>query len=105
MMTTTAMRKKLINYTADADEKKVKGLYMLVEDDMAKNEDVKCSDVQLEIVEEEREKYLKGQGESYSWESSKKSSELNTKKHKCTLFSFRSIPYQKKSQREIQITL
>lgn len=71
-MTTTAMRKKLINYIADADEKKVKGLYMLVEDDMAKNEDFKLSDVQLEIVEEEREKYLKGQGESYSWEAAKK---------------------------------
>jgi hypothetical protein len=45
---------------------------MLVEDDMAKNEDFKLSDVQLEIVEEEREKYLKGQGESYSWEAAKK---------------------------------
>ena len=35
-MTTTAIRKKLISYIADADDKKVKGLYMLVEDEISK---------------------------------------------------------------------
>ena len=34
-MTTTAIRKKLITYIADADDKKVKGLYMLVEDEIS----------------------------------------------------------------------
>jgi hypothetical protein len=35
-MTTTAIRKKLITYIADADDKG-EGLYMLVEDDISKN--------------------------------------------------------------------
>jgi putative addiction module component (TIGR02574 family) len=33
-MTTAAIRQKLMNFIADADDKKIKGLYMLMEDDI-----------------------------------------------------------------------
>ncbi len=67
-MTTAAIRKKLMTYIADADEKKVKGLYMLVEDEITGWEKFKLSIEHLKIVEQEREKHLKGRSKSYSWE-------------------------------------
>lgn len=70
-MTTAAIRKKLISYIADADDKKVKGLYMLVEDDMPGAAHFKLSSDQMNIVEEERAQYMKGEGQSLSWEESK----------------------------------
>ena len=70
-MTTAAIRKKLISYIADADDKKVKGLYMLVEDDMPGAAHFKLSSDQMNILEEERAQYMKGEGLSHSWEESK----------------------------------
>ena len=70
-MTTTAIREKLITYIADADDKKVKGLYMLVEDDINSAGEFKLTDEHLEILEEEREKHVNGKSKSYSWEEAK----------------------------------
>ncbi len=70
-MTTTAIRKKLMTYIADADDKKVKGLYMLVEDDMGNTKKFKLSADQLKMVEQEKEKHIKGKSKSYSWPEAK----------------------------------
>ena len=70
-MTTTAIRKKLMTYIADADDKKVKSLYMLVEDDMGDTKKFKLSANQLKMVEQEKEKHLKGKSKSYSWPEAK----------------------------------
>jgi hypothetical protein len=70
-MTTTAIRKKLMTYIADADDKKVKGLYMLVEDDMSSKGKFKLSGEQVKMLEQEREKHIKGKSKSYSWEEAK----------------------------------
>jgi hypothetical protein len=70
-MTTTAIRKKLITYIADADDKKVKGLYMLVEGDMVDTKKFKLSADQLKMLEQEKEKHLKGKSKSYSWPEAK----------------------------------
>jgi hypothetical protein len=70
-MTVTAIRKKLITYIADANEKKVKGLYMLVEDEISKNEKFKLSAAQLKSLEQDREKHVKGKSKSYSWPEAK----------------------------------
>jgi hypothetical protein len=70
-MTTTAIRKKLMTYIADADDKKVKGLYMLVEDDITKHEDFKLTDAHFKILEEERRKHVKGKSKSYTWPEAK----------------------------------
>ena len=70
-MTTTAIRKKLMTYIADADDKKVKGLYLLVEDEISNNEKFNLSAAHIKIVEEEKEKHIKGKNKSYSWPEAK----------------------------------
>lgn len=70
-MTTTAIREKLITYISDANEKKVKGLYMLVEDEINSGGEFKLTDDHLEILEEERKKHVNGKSKSYSWEEAK----------------------------------
>ncbi len=70
-MTTTAIRKKLMTYIADADDKKVKGLYMLVEDDISKKTKFSLSAAQLKILDAEKEKHIKGKSKSYSWPEAK----------------------------------
>ncbi|MBN8858138.1 MAG: hypothetical protein J0H29_07100 [Sphingobacteriales bacterium] len=70
-MTSTAIRKKLMTYIADADDKKVKGLYMLVEDEIISSEKFKLSGEHLKIVEQEREKHVKGKSKSYNWNEAK----------------------------------
>lgn len=70
-MTTTTIRKKLMTYIADADDKKVKGLYMLVEDGLSNNKKFKLSDGHIKFLNEEREKHIKGKSKSYMWEEAK----------------------------------
>lgn len=70
VMTTAAIRKKLMTYIADADDKKVKGLYMLVEDEITGGK-FKLSAEHLKILEQERDKHVKGKSKSYNWEEAK----------------------------------
>jgi hypothetical protein len=70
-MTTTAIRKKLITYIADADDKKVKGLYMLVEDDISQKTKFSLSAAQLKMLDAEKEKHINGKSKSYSWPEAK----------------------------------
>jgi hypothetical protein len=70
-MTTTAIRKKLITYIADADDKKVKGLYMLVEDEISQNSKFDLSATDMKMLEKDREQHMKGKSKSYSWQEAK----------------------------------
>ena len=70
-MTTTAIRKKLITYIADADDKKVKGLYMLVEDEISKKTKFSLSATDLKMLDAEKEKHINGKSKSYSWAEAK----------------------------------
>ena len=70
-MTTTSIRKKLISYIADADDKKVKGLYMLVEDEISKKTKFSLSAAQLKMLDAEKEKHINGKSKSYSWPEAK----------------------------------
>jgi hypothetical protein len=70
-MTTTAIRKKLITYIADADDKKVKGLYMLVEDDISKKTKFSLSAAQLKMLDAEKDKHINGKSKSYRWPEAK----------------------------------
>lgn len=72
-MTTKTIRKKLISYIADADDKKIKGLYMLVEDDISRQQQFQLSDseVKLKLLEEERRKHITGKSKSYTWTEAK----------------------------------
>ena len=70
-MTTTAIRKKLMTYIADADDKKVKGLYMLIEDDISSKEKFELDDEQIKMLERDRNEHIKGKSKSYSREDAK----------------------------------
>ena len=70
-MTTAAIRKKLMTYIADADDKKVKGLYMLVEDEISSKETFQLSARDLKLLGQDRAAHLKGKSKSYSWEEAK----------------------------------
>lgn len=70
-MTTTAIRKKLMTYIANADDKKVKGLYMLVEDDISKKTKFSLSPAQLKMLDAEKEKHINGKSKSYNWPEAK----------------------------------
>jgi hypothetical protein len=70
-MTATTIRKKLLAYIAEADDKKVKGLYRLVENDISGVEKFELNDEHFEILEHDRQEHLKGKTKSYSREDAK----------------------------------
>ena len=71
-MTTLAIRKKLHSFIADADEKRLKGMYLLLEDEISKGKTFDLTKEHLRILDTEREKHLKGESKSYTWEEAKK---------------------------------
>ena len=66
-MTTAAMRAQLIAYLADADDKKITGLYSLLEELIEEKATKGLSADELNILNLEREKYLMGDGISYTY--------------------------------------
>jgi transposase len=67
-MTTTAIRKKLMTYLADADDKKVKAIYTLFEDEINREEAFRLTDAHVKILDERRARHLSGKDKSASWE-------------------------------------
>ena len=70
-MTTSAMRKQLIAYVADADDKKIRGLYSLLEESLQERNPSHLTAEQLAFLNEERRKHFNGESNSYSWEEIK----------------------------------
>lgn len=70
-MTIAAIRKRLIAFLADADEKKVKAIYTLLESDMEEASFV-LSDTHKEILDKEHEQYIEGKSNAYTWTEAKK---------------------------------
>lgn len=70
-MTTTAIRRKLMTFIADADDKKVKSMYMLFEEEIEKEGVFRLTDEHIKILDEEREKHINDKSKSYSWEDAK----------------------------------
>ena len=66
-MTNLAIRKKVITYLADADDKKVKAVYTLLEKDIEVKTSFKLSPAQLKQLNAEREKHINGKSPSYTW--------------------------------------
>ena len=66
-MTTVTIRKKLHEYIADADDKKIKGMFLLLEDEIDKKEAFKISDSHIKILEEEKKNHSDGSSSSYNW--------------------------------------
>lgn len=70
-MTTAAIRKKLMAYIADADDKKVKGLYMLIEDEILYERKFKLTSDHVKLLDQERNKHITGKSKSYHWDDAK----------------------------------
>jgi hypothetical protein len=71
-MTTTVIRKKLIHYLENADEKKVKAVYTIFEDEINQENSFNLSEEQIKILDKERRKHVSGKSKSYTWEDAKK---------------------------------
>ncbi len=78
-MTATAIRKKLINYFENADDKKIKAVYTIFEDQINEPSDFSLTSEQLDILNKERKNHLKGNTKSYSWKQAKEIIRSNTK--------------------------
>jgi hypothetical protein len=70
-MTTTAIREKLVNYLKIADEKKVKAIYTIVEDEISTAENNWDKDFLKEMNRRSRQ-FKKATAKSYTWEETKK---------------------------------
>ena len=69
-MTATAIRKKLITYLADADDRKVKAVYSLFEDEINREEKFKLTSEHKKILAERRSRHLNNKDESSGWKES-----------------------------------
>lgn len=70
VMTTIAIREKLVNYLQVADDKKVKAIYTMVEDEI----NTEANDWDEDFVKElERrsKSFVSGAAKTYSWEETK----------------------------------
>lgn len=70
-MTTTAIRKKLVNYLKIADEKKVKAIYTMVEDEIGTAENDWGKDFIKELNRRSRQ-FRNGSSKIFTWEETKK---------------------------------
>lgn len=69
-MTTTAIREKLVNYLQVADEKKLKAIYTMVEDEI----NTAANDWDVDFVKELNRRsrsFTKGIAKTYSWKETK----------------------------------
>jgi hypothetical protein len=62
------IRKKLHHFIDSIEDKKAEAIYTLFEDEIENDTDVK----RLNLIKEEREQYLRGEGKSYEWKEVKK---------------------------------
>ena len=65
------MRKQLMAYLQNADDKKIKGLYSLLEDTIEEKKSSGLTKEQLKFLNEEHRKHLNGESKSYTWEEVK----------------------------------
>ena len=70
-MTTTIIRKKLVDYLKVADDKKVKAIYTMVEDEINTAENDWDKNFVKEINRRSRD-FKNGKYKTYTWEETKK---------------------------------
>lgn len=80
-MTTTAIRKKLADYLKIADDKKVKAIYTMVEDEITTGENNWDANFIKELNRRSRQ-FKNDSAKTYSWEETKKAAIDNIKARK-----------------------
>lgn len=80
-MTTAAIREKLVNYLQVADEKKLKAIYTMVEDEIntAAND---WDDDFMKELEQRSGSFINGTAKTYSWEETKEAAISKVKSQK-----------------------
>ena len=80
-MTTTAIREKLLNYLQVADNKKVKAIYTMVEDEINTEANDWHNDFVKELEQRSKD-FIKGTAKTYRWEETKQAvtNKLKSKK-------------------------
>ncbi len=74
-MNTIGIRKKLHDFIDTIEDKKAEAIYTLFEDEMD-------TDAQRKrLIQSEREKYIRGEGPSYSWDEVKDMALNKEKRH------------------------
>lgn len=67
-MTTNTIRRKLTEYIQDADPKKLKAIFTLLQDDVAqREEDEEIDDELLAELDRRSEEMISGKAKTYSW--------------------------------------
>ncbi len=69
-MTTKDIREKLVKYLQVADDKKVKAIYIMVEDEINTSEN-DWDENFVEELDKRRKSFLNGNAKMYSWEETK----------------------------------
>ncbi|MDB5087235.1 MAG: hypothetical protein JWR09_1229 [Mucilaginibacter sp.] len=69
-MTTSAIREKLVSYLQVADDKKVKAIYTMVEDEINTAENDWDEDFATDLANRSKE-FAEGTAKTYSWEETK----------------------------------
>lgn len=70
-MKTSELRERLIKYLSKAEDRKVEALYTLLEEDIDADAEFSLTEEHIKIIEDERRKYLNGEGKSYTWPEAK----------------------------------
>ena len=70
-MTVAAIRTKIKTYVDDVDDKKVKALYTLLENEIEGSTSFSLTKEHLAILDKEHELHLAGKSKSYSWDEAK----------------------------------
>lgn len=70
-MNTATIRQRLHSYLETADEKKVKAIYTMVEDEINQQHGFVLSEEQVALLDEERAEHVNGTSISYSWDKAK----------------------------------
>ena len=69
-MTTANIRKQLTNYLQIADEKKLKAIYTMVEDDINTNNN-DWDEIFVKELEQRSNDFISGKTKSFTWEETK----------------------------------
>ena len=70
-MTVATMKMKLSDYLAEADDRKIKALYTLLENDIQDTTISRFTPEQLQLLEHEHHMHVNGETSSYSWDEAK----------------------------------
>jgi hypothetical protein len=71
-MNTGAIREQLHQYIEQANDKKIQGLFLLVEDEINQFSSFQLSKEEIATLSRERNRHLNKESPSYDWEEAKK---------------------------------